>query len=231
MRCATRTYSPRPKNSRLDIDPTSGEDLQALIARLSLLPPAIIERARQSLVYKPPATVIMSKTRRALLLALHGLSASAGGFRREIRYRLGDGAEQLVGRAEKPRPLSAIYRPARLCRRARLRRHGAQRAPPEHLRADALAQPDRRGAVAADQARQDRHPRQSPAPAPEPAARRRRIRDARQHVGRPADRGLRAGLGAGDVQLRRALCLLARPILGGRRPDPPRLDRGRAVFV
>ena len=43
--------------------------------------------------------------------------------------------------------------------------------------------------------------------------------------------GLRAGLGAGDVQLRRALGLLARPVLGGRRPDPPRLDRGRAVLV
>jgi tripartite-type tricarboxylate transporter receptor subunit TctC len=42
------------ENSRLDIDPTSGEELQALIARLSLFPPAIIERARQSLVYKPP---------------------------------------------------------------------------------------------------------------------------------------------------------------------------------
>jgi tripartite-type tricarboxylate transporter receptor subunit TctC len=43
------------KKNRLDIDPTSGEDLQALISRLSLLPPAIIERARQSLVYKAPA--------------------------------------------------------------------------------------------------------------------------------------------------------------------------------
>jgi hypothetical protein len=43
------------KKNRLDIDPTSGEDLQALISRLSLLPPVIIERARQSLVYKAPA--------------------------------------------------------------------------------------------------------------------------------------------------------------------------------
>jgi hypothetical protein len=43
------------EKSRLDIDPTSGEDLQALIARLYQLPPAVIERARQALVYKPPA--------------------------------------------------------------------------------------------------------------------------------------------------------------------------------
>jgi tripartite-type tricarboxylate transporter receptor subunit TctC len=43
------------EKSRLEIDPTSGEELQALIARLYLLPPAIIERARQALIYKPPA--------------------------------------------------------------------------------------------------------------------------------------------------------------------------------
>jgi hypothetical protein len=43
------------EKSRLDIDPTSGEELQALIARLYVLPPAVIERARQSLIYKPPS--------------------------------------------------------------------------------------------------------------------------------------------------------------------------------
>ena len=43
------------EKSRLNIDPTSGEELQALIARLYLLPPAIIERGRQALIYKPPA--------------------------------------------------------------------------------------------------------------------------------------------------------------------------------
>jgi tripartite-type tricarboxylate transporter receptor subunit TctC len=43
------------EKSRLDIDPTSGEELQALIARLALLSPAVIERARQSLIYQPPA--------------------------------------------------------------------------------------------------------------------------------------------------------------------------------
>jgi tripartite-type tricarboxylate transporter receptor subunit TctC len=43
------------EKSRLDIDPTSGEELQALIARLALLPAAVIERARQSLIYKPPS--------------------------------------------------------------------------------------------------------------------------------------------------------------------------------
>ena len=56
-----------------------------------------------------------------------------------------------------------------------------------------------------NQARQDRHPRQSLAAAPQPAARGGGIRHARQHVGRPPDRRLRAGLGPGDLQLRRAV--------------------------
>jgi tripartite-type tricarboxylate transporter receptor subunit TctC len=43
------------EKSRLDINPTSGEELQALIARLYLLPPTVIERARQALVYKAPS--------------------------------------------------------------------------------------------------------------------------------------------------------------------------------
>jgi hypothetical protein len=43
------------EKSRLDIDPTSGEELQALIARLYLLPLTVIERARQALIYKAPS--------------------------------------------------------------------------------------------------------------------------------------------------------------------------------
>jgi tripartite-type tricarboxylate transporter receptor subunit TctC len=43
------------ERSGLDIGPMGGEELQALIARLYGLPPRIIERAKQSLVYKAPA--------------------------------------------------------------------------------------------------------------------------------------------------------------------------------
>jgi tripartite-type tricarboxylate transporter receptor subunit TctC len=39
----------------LDIGPMGGEELQALVAKLYAMPPKIIERAKQSLVYKPPA--------------------------------------------------------------------------------------------------------------------------------------------------------------------------------
>ncbi len=43
------------ERSGLDIGPMGGEELQALVARLYALPPRIIERAKQSLIYKPPA--------------------------------------------------------------------------------------------------------------------------------------------------------------------------------
>ena len=41
--------------SGLDIGPMGGEELQALVARLYALPPRIIERAKQSLIYRPAA--------------------------------------------------------------------------------------------------------------------------------------------------------------------------------
>ena len=41
------------ERSGFDIGPMSGEDLQALVAKLYALPPKVIERAKQSLIYKP----------------------------------------------------------------------------------------------------------------------------------------------------------------------------------
>jgi tripartite-type tricarboxylate transporter receptor subunit TctC len=43
------------EKSGLDIGPMGGEELQALVARLYALPPKVIERAKQSLIYKGPA--------------------------------------------------------------------------------------------------------------------------------------------------------------------------------
>jgi len=43
------------QRSGLDIGPMGGEELQALVARLYALPPKVIERAKQSLIYRPPA--------------------------------------------------------------------------------------------------------------------------------------------------------------------------------
>ena len=39
----------------LDINPMSGEELQALVAKLYAMPPNVIERAKQSLIYGGPA--------------------------------------------------------------------------------------------------------------------------------------------------------------------------------
>jgi tripartite-type tricarboxylate transporter receptor subunit TctC len=43
------------ERSKLDIGPLGGEELQALVAKLYALPTKVVERARQSLIYKPPA--------------------------------------------------------------------------------------------------------------------------------------------------------------------------------
>jgi len=42
------------KKMELDLDDMNGEDLQALVAKLYALPPNIIARAKQALVYTPP---------------------------------------------------------------------------------------------------------------------------------------------------------------------------------
>jgi hypothetical protein len=39
---------------QLDVDPISGDDLQALVTKLYALPPNIVARAKQALVYTPP---------------------------------------------------------------------------------------------------------------------------------------------------------------------------------
>jgi len=43
------------ERSGLDIGPMGGEELQELVARLYAMPPRIIERAKQALIYKSPA--------------------------------------------------------------------------------------------------------------------------------------------------------------------------------
>ena len=41
------------EKSGFDVGPLSGEDLQAMVAKLYALPPKVIERAKRSLIYKP----------------------------------------------------------------------------------------------------------------------------------------------------------------------------------
>jgi tripartite-type tricarboxylate transporter receptor subunit TctC len=40
---------------RLDVEPVSGEELQALVEKLYSTPAHIIDRAKEALVYKPPS--------------------------------------------------------------------------------------------------------------------------------------------------------------------------------
>jgi hypothetical protein len=42
------------KKANLDLEALSGSDLQTLVASLHALPPNIIEKAKQSMVYKAP---------------------------------------------------------------------------------------------------------------------------------------------------------------------------------
>ena len=39
---------------RLDVEPTSGVDLQNLVSKIYATPSAIIERARDAQIYRPP---------------------------------------------------------------------------------------------------------------------------------------------------------------------------------
>ena len=39
---------------KLDIEPISGDDVQAMVAKLFATPAHIIERAKQAQIYKPP---------------------------------------------------------------------------------------------------------------------------------------------------------------------------------
>ena len=127
--------------------------------------------------------------------------------------------------------LYTLSRRTRTCRRARLRRNCRQRAPSERLRPDAFPRRDGGGAVATDQERQDRDPRQRFLPARASAHAGRRARHDRLHHRRPIDqrhgarhrrRVLLDGRQPGD---------LARALPGGPRSRGAGLDQDRAVCV
>ena len=50
-----KTLLAEAEKSGLDINPMGGEELQALVGKLYAFPPRVIERAKQSLIYKGPA--------------------------------------------------------------------------------------------------------------------------------------------------------------------------------
>ena len=112
---------------------------------------------------------------------------------------------------------------------ARLRRRARQRAPPDGLRDD--AEPEHHGLLprGEDGPHQDRRDRQRAAAAREPDARRRGDRDARRDLRRADHLRLRARHGQRVPLLRRRSEHVARPLLGGARPDHQGVDRARPV--
>ena len=73
------------------------------------------------------------------------LHAPARGLRAATRIGVGRHRPRAVRRALRARALQRVHGRARARRRARLRRHLRERAPPERLRPDAVAEPDRGG--------------------------------------------------------------------------------------
>src|SRR5207248_3055985 len=80
--------------------------------------------------------------RAVLLLPPDVLAVPAARLRRRLRLGLGLAAQQPLRPRQGPRPLPGVPRHPGLRRRARLRRHLRQRAPPDGLRPDAVAEPD-----------------------------------------------------------------------------------------
>src|SRR5207249_9508841 len=84
------------------------------------------------------------------------LAPPAGRLRGEVRLRLGLVPELLLRPARGARALQPLSRRARARGDPRLRRRLRERAPPERLRPDALAEPVRGDARAANQEDEDR---------------------------------------------------------------------------
>ena len=154
--------------------------------------------------------------------------AVPGAARRLRRAGVGDVPNELFDPAARAPALQPVPRRAGLRRGAGLRRRLRQRAPPERLRADAVAQPHRRRAGPRDAADEDRRHRQRAAALQPADAGRRGVRHARRHLRRPAHRRL------GRRRRPRVLLVLDQPDLRpralrrGPRPDPARRGPSRA---
>ncbi len=95
------------------------------------------------------------------LVSLDALSVPAGRFQGALSLRLGRSAGGRALRSgQGASGLQRLSRPARVRRAGRLRRHLRERASPERLWPDAVAQPDGGGAGAAHVAGQARRARQ-----------------------------------------------------------------------
>ena len=122
-------------------------------------------------------------------------------FNTQASQRVGRHRSGVVRSRRDGRDLRHLHRSTRLRRGVRVRRHLRQRAPQQRLRADAVAQPDRRDPRQPHLAGRDHRARQLGRAVQPAAARRRGVRDARPVLARPADRRLPGRHGDGHHPL------------------------------
>ena len=165
----------------------------------------------------------------AALVPPHAVHGPAGRLQAEASVGLGGHRPRAVRSREGARDVQRLPRRARARGRAGLRRHLLQRAPPERLRPDAVAEPDRRRARAPHARHRALRDGQL-ARALQPAdARGGRVRDARRHLRRPAHRRLPRRHADGHLlRLRPEPEPAPRALLRGARPDPEGVDHRRA---
>src|SRR5712692_3589339 len=147
------------------------------------------------------------------------------------RHGVGEAAQQALRPRERAQALQQVPRRARVRRGARLRRGVGERASPDRIRPDAVA--DRHCICSCQKNFQgkNRDTRKCAAASIAPDDGRRGARDDRRHQRRAPDQRLRARHRRRVPHLRRQPDLLARPFPRGARPHHPRVDRARAVRV
>ncbi len=159
------------------------------------------------------------------------MAPPAGRLRAKARLGVADAAQHALRSRARADALHGLPRAAGGGRTAGLRRHRRQRAPPERLRPDAVAQHHGRRAHQDDEPREDPRARQrAPALRP-PAARGRGGRHARRHVGRADDRRHGRRPRRRGVLLRDQPHVHARTVPRGPRPDRARVDGARALSL
>ena len=160
------------------------------------------------------------------------LAGSAGQLPRGLPLGVGRHPQQALRPQARPPPLPPVHGPARVRRVARLRRHRRQRAPSERLRADAVAEHHRRRPRAPHFEGCDLRDRQLDRALQPADPRRRRVRDARRHLGRAPGRRLPGRHADGhQLLLRPDPGAHPRQVLRGARADHEGVGLGRRVRV
>ena len=169
-------------------------------------------------------------TREVHLLQPHAVAAPARGLPRDAPLGVGGPRQPALRRRRGQRHVPRVHGRARVRRGAGLRRHRRERAPPERLRAHALAEHHRRRPGPAHQPGRHLRDRQLHRPLQPAGAGGRGVRHARRHLGRAVGGRLPGGHADGhQLLLRAGAGVDARQVRRGPRADPPGVGRARPV--